>query len=60
MVSVWDSLNSYRIYNGGLTHDDLTNYLKTILKRQGWIKSQGKIADSIFAVSSELWFDPIP
>lgn len=55
LVSVWDSINSYRIYNGALTHDDLNSYLKTILERRGWIKSQGKIVDSIFAInSSEL------
>lgn len=31
LVSVWDSLNSYRIYNGEISHEDISQYLKTIL-----------------------------
>lgn len=56
MVSVWDSINSYRIYNGALSHEDLTEYLKTILERRGWIRYQNKISNAFFSSSSsDLW-----
>ena len=57
LVSVWDSLNSYRIYNGQVEEESITDYLKTILERSGWIKyQQGKFSSTFFPVSSsDLW-----
>lgn len=52
LVSVWDSLNSYRIYNGKINHDDLDDYLKTILERKGWIKYQNKFNNALFPVTN--------
>jgi hypothetical protein len=54
MLSVWDSINSYKIYNGDLSHDGLTEYLKSILERRGWIKYQNKISNSLFATNNDL------
>jgi hypothetical protein len=54
MVSVWDSINSYRIYNGELSHDSLTDYLKTVLERRGWIRYQNKFANVLFESAGEL------
>lgn len=60
LVSVWDSINSYRIYNGQINHDDLGDYLKTILERRGWIKYQNKFSNAFFPVSStDLWSSSI-
>jgi hypothetical protein len=53
MVSIWDSLNSYRIFNNELTQESLSQFLKTVLERRGWIKSQTKLVSSLFP-SSEL------
>ena len=52
LVSIWDSLNSYRIYNGQMDEEDISDYLKTILERRGWIKYQGKFSSTLFPVSS--------
>lgn len=53
MVSIWDSINSYKIYNGQLSNDSLTSYLKGVFEKRGWIRYQQKLIDGLFP-SSEL------
>ena len=49
LVSVWDSINSYRIYNGQIDEAGISDYLKHILERKGWIKYQNKFASTLFS-----------
>lgn len=49
LVSVWDSLNSYKIYNGKQEKEELQTYLTKIMERRSWIKLQdGKIGQKMF------------
>lgn len=52
LVSVWDSINSYRIYNGNIDEDGISDHLKHILERRGWIKYQGKLVSAFFSSGS--------
>ena len=54
MVSVWDSINSYRIYNGAVDYDDVTSFLKNALERRRWIRADNKISQSLFFSNEEL------
>ena len=54
LLSVWDSINSYKIYNGELSYDGVTEYLKSILERRGWIKYQNKMGESLLATNNDL------
>lgn len=55
MVGIWDSLGSYKVYNGELSHEGLSQFLKTALQRHGWIRYHSKFSEALFeAGSAEL------
>jgi hypothetical protein len=31
LISIWDSLNSYKVYNSGMTKAEITQYLSKIM-----------------------------
>lgn len=49
LVSIWDSINSIKVYNGNQNKDQVTQYLKRIMERRSWIKyNYGKIGKQLF------------
>ena len=61
LVSIWDSLNSYKIYNSAMNKSDLNQYISKIMERKSWVKFSDKVGNVLFAeenkTSSELWND---
>ena len=49
LVTVWDSINSYRIYNGNIDYEEITSFLKNPFERKRWIKANDKIIQTLFA-----------
>jgi hypothetical protein len=43
LVSVWDSLNSYKIYNSEISKNNLKEFIAKIMERKFWIKYTQKI-----------------
>lgn len=57
LVSIWDSLNSYKVYNSAINKSDISQYISKIMERKSWIKLGEKIPQVLFAenpTSSEL------
>lgn len=57
LVSIWDSLNSYKVYNSAINKSDISQYITKIMERKSWIKLGEKIPQVLFAknpTSSEL------
>jgi|JI10StandDraft_1071094.scaffolds.fasta_scaffold573779_2 hypothetical protein len=58
LVSIWDSLNSYKIYNSAMNKSDLNQYISKIMERKSWVKFSDKVGNVLFAeenkTSSEL------
>jgi hypothetical protein len=48
LVSVWDSLNSYKIYNYEMSKSNLKEFIGKIMERKMWIKYANKIEGAIF------------
>jgi hypothetical protein len=49
LVSIWDSLNSYKIYNSAMNKSDLNQYISKIMERKSWVKFNDKVANVLFA-----------
>lgn len=48
MVATWEGINSYRIYNGGNTYEDLNSFIDHLMERRRWIKFEKKSIDLLF------------
>lgn len=49
LVSIWDSLNSYKIYNSAMNKSDLNQYISKIMERKSWVKFSDKVGNVLFA-----------
>ena len=49
LVSIWDSLNSYKMYNSAINKADISHYIEKIMERKSWIKLGDKVASVLFA-----------
>ena len=49
LVSIWDSLNSYKMYNSAINKADISHYIEKIMERKSWIKLSDKVASVLFA-----------
>lgn len=49
LVSIWDSLNSYKMYNSGMNKADLSQFLTKIMERKSWIKLSDKPINVLFS-----------
>ena len=52
MVATWEGINSYRIYNGVNTYDDLHSFIEKLMERKRWIKFEQKSIDLLFGNSN--------
>lgn len=48
LVSIWDSLESYKIYNGQINKSDISQYLSKIMERKSWIRLHDKLGNLLF------------
>ena len=52
LVSIWDSLASYKIYNGQMNKNDITQHIGKIMERKSWIKLHDKVENVLFSAKS--------
>lgn len=59
-MSIWDSLNSYKVYNSQINKKDINQFISKIMERKSWIKLSEKAPAILFtgdSQSSDLWND---
>ena len=53
MVSVWDGISSYKVYNGRPNQEDLEEFIRHIMERKKWIKFRQSAVKVVFADQAE-------
>lgn len=49
LVSIWDSLNSYKMFNSAITKENISQYISKIMERKSWLKLGDKVSTVLFS-----------